>query len=256
MNNSELTKLTADIVTQYYDNHIEPFLESCHDEILWIGPAKGQLIQSKAALLEAFSKEEHKLRFSVQDMTATTTSLSKHFATVLLSFFVSTYWPDGTSGSVYQRATLTWELLKDKPMIRVCHISNAIDYDARDTIYPIHYPETHDHMTLFGTATDRIHFSGTEKSIFYTTADQIIFIESSGAHTLIHTTSQVYECTERLTAVAAKISKNFLRCHESYLINPAHVSSIERFRLTMTDGSIIPIPEKKYTAVKASLLHK
>ena len=34
----------------------------------------------------------------------------------------------------------------------------------------------------------------------------------------------------------------------------AFVKSIERFSLTMTNGKKIPVPEKKYTAVKAMLL--
>ena len=46
----------------------------------------------------------------------------------------------------------------------------------------------------------------------------------------------------------------FLRCHQSYLINPDFASSIERFKLTMSDGFVIPIPEKKYTQVKRLLL--
>ncbi|WP_442914580.1 LytTR family transcriptional regulator DNA-binding domain-containing protein [Lactimicrobium sp.] len=45
-----------------------------------------------------------------------------------------------------------------------------------------------------------------------------------------------------------------MRIHASYLINPAHVVRIERFRI-MSDGSHLPVPEKKYTAVKTAILH-
>lgn len=49
-------------------------------------------------------------------------------------------------------------------------------------------------------------------------------------------------------------SKYLLRIHASYLINPEHVSKIERFAVTLSDGTILPIPEKRYTAVKKILL--
>ncbi len=62
--------------------------------------------------------------------------------------------------------------------------------------------------------------------------------------------------TERLNAVAERMPGSMLRCHSSYLVNPMYVESIERFALTLSDGSRIPIPEKKYTAVKDLLLHK
>ena len=59
---------------------------------------------------------------------------------------------------------------------------------------------------------------------------------------------------ERLSALAERYGAFFIRCHESYLINPSFVQKISRFQVQMTDGRIIPIPEKKYTSVKAALL--
>ncbi len=47
-----------------------------------------------------------------------------------------------------------------------------------------------------------------------------------------------------------------LRIHASYLINPAHVQKIRRFAVILTGGTELPIPEKKYTAIKKLLLMK
>ena len=46
----------------------------------------------------------------------------------------------------------------------------------------------------------------------------------------------------------------FLRIHSGYLLNPAHVQSIRRFTVTLSDGTELPIPEKKYTWLKKRLL--
>ena len=41
-----------------------------------------------------------------------------------------------------------------------------------------------------------------------------------------------------------------LRCHQSYLVNPGYIRNIRRFKLTLSDGTQLPIPEKKYTAFR------
>lgn len=111
-------------------------------------------------------------------------------------------------------------------------------------------------MVLYSGNPQKLYFKGVQKSILFTGPDQIIYMESIGNHTMIHMTTQSFECTERLNAVVERMQGSMLRCHSSYLVNPMYVESIERFALTLSDGSRIPIPEKKYTAVKDLLLHK
>ncbi|MFR6367219.1 LytTR family DNA-binding domain-containing protein [Gallintestinimicrobium sp.] len=51
----------------------------------------------------------------------------------------------------------------------------------------------------------------------------ILYAETHGRHTILHTTDQVYESVERLSALAERYGAFFIRCHESYLINPSFV---------------------------------
>ena len=255
MNVSEITQLTVDILTSYYNNDLQPFFDHCHPDILWLGPAKGQIIRTKSALVESYGKEENPLRFAVSDLTATPLNISAGCINVLLVFIVDTFWPDGGSNRVLQRITFTWENHKnDRPLIRTCHTSNAIDYDVRDSIYPVHYLESHTQMTLYTESATRLHFAGPNRAILYTSPEQILYMESIGNHTNIHMFSQIFECNERLSAVNKRITEGFVRCHSSYLVNPLYVRSIARFFLTMSDGRRIPVPEKKYTKIKAELL--
>ncbi len=251
---NEITALTVNLLIHYYENDIQPFLDHCHKDILWLGPAKKQVIRTKAALVEAFQREKQLLKFKVYDLTAMPLYICSNCTEVLLTFIVDTFWPDGKTNRVYQRIDFTWEIKKDLARIRVCNISDPIDYDDRDDIYPVHYLETHDHMTLYKESSEKLFFKGTNRSILYTNAEQILYMESIGNHTNIHVISQIFECTERLSAIDQRLPDKFLRCHSCYLVNPLYVQSIERFALTMADGKKIPVPEKKYTAVKAMLL--
>ena len=44
---------SADIITRYYNNEIEPFLAACHPDVLWIGPANTQIIRTRETLIKA-----------------------------------------------------------------------------------------------------------------------------------------------------------------------------------------------------------
>ena len=256
MTTTELAELSASLLTRYYENDVQPFFDYCHDDVLWLGPAHNQMLRTKKVLVAAFEQERSPLRFAVYNLTATPFRISANCTEVLLTFVVDTFWPDGSSNRVHQRATLTWDVRKDQALIRVCHVSNAIDYDARDFIYPVHYLESHSVMTLYTEPSQKLHFTGKNRSILYTSPEQILYMESAGNHTIIHLLSEDFECIERLSSIAKRLDGTLLRSHASYLVNPNYVQSIERFSLTMTDGSKLPVPEKKYTAIKKSILNR
>lgn len=244
----ELADYTAQILLDYYENRIQPFLDACDEDVLWIGPAVGQVIRTKKALVAAFAAEKHELRFAVHNLTATLLPTgSSHVMNILLSFLVDTFWPDGSSVRVYQRIVFTWVFHNNTPYIRLCHISNAIAYDKRDRIYPVHYEETYrDQLVLAGeTRSDRLRFRGTQKTLIYLNWSSILYAETHGRHTILHTTDQVYESVERLSALAERYGAFFIRCHESYLINPSFVQKISRFQVQMTDGRDHPDPGEK-----------
>ena len=41
---------SADILTKYYNNEIDSFLNACHEDILWIGPAEKHVIRTSCLL--------------------------------------------------------------------------------------------------------------------------------------------------------------------------------------------------------------
>lgn len=138
MNIQEVAKQTVDIVMRYYNNDIQPFLDACDEDVLWIGPAENQIIRTREALVAAFAAEKNDLRFVVHDLKVISIpTTNSHVCEIILVFTVDTIWPDGSVNRVRQRIQLTVTERRGTIRLRVCHISNAIVYDERDTIYPI-----------------------------------------------------------------------------------------------------------------------
>lgn len=252
----DFVSLSGEILTQYYNNNITPFLDACHEDVLWIGPAEKQIIRTKKMLVDTFLSEQHELKFVLHDLVITPLATTSNRVVEIIMFFtVDTIWPDNSMNRVKQRIHLSWVMNHGVPQIRLCHISNAICYDDRDTIYPVHYDSKFHGMPLAGVSrSERLSFKAANKSLLFLNLNQILYIESHGRHSNIHTTTDSYETTESLISLEGRLSDYFLRCHQSYLVNPDFVSSIERFRLTLSDGFVIPIPEKKYTQIKRLLL--
>ena len=61
------------------------------------------------------------------------------------------------------------------------------------------------------------------------------------------------ESVENISVLRKRCGDSMVRCHESFLVNPDFVQEIRRFEVCLTDGSVLPIPEKRYTAVRAQL---
>lgn len=258
MKQNELPDYTAYLIIEYYKNNIQPFLNAFADDCLWIGPAEGQMIRTKEALLAAFAEEVHQLTFDMQNLHIIPLSVSTGSMDVVLTYTIITYYPDRETISFNQRLEMLWvEENSEDFRIRLCHISNEFPYDTRDNIYPNHFTALDISKIYTGKMSlCKFALKGLYNSYFYLSGDTIMWMESKDSHTLIHTTNKIYESVETLTAITQKYSDTFYKIHASYSVNPTFVSAIGRFYVQMDDGKILSIPEKKYTKTREELNHR
>ena len=134
------------------------------------------------------------------------------------------------------------------------HISNPIEQHKDDFIYPIHYNEVYKNSNKT-VQEPRISLRGEDNSFHVLSISSIVWAESTlDQHCLVHLRNKTIKVKTTVSEIE-KLTRGFLvRVHSGYIVNPKDVVSIWRFRVSLSDGSVIPIPEKKYTAVKAQLL--
>lgn len=107
MNPKEMVALTNHIVEQYYKNDIKPFLDHLDENVIWFGPAKGQFLAGRQALLDAWSGERHSLTFSLGNVRLDYRSTHHSYCEVMMSFPVTTHFPDDTNITMDQIIHIT-----------------------------------------------------------------------------------------------------------------------------------------------------
>lgn len=268
----ELVRRSIDIITNYYDNKLEPFFEAIADEVLWIGPRGGQVMQGKEMIVKTWSgQEDHGLRFTMGNIEAKTVSVGASSLEVLLEYYVYTFFPNGESDEHHQRLHLSWGCRRKNPdgkripQIFMIHISNISDEqpgkpsDGNVRVYASSHLESH-YDAVSSPSLSRIFFRtvygrGKSEITYYFNSSTILYIESAdrSLHSIVHTLEGPYESIEKLRYFEENFGSEMLHAHASYIINPMYVRSVQRFQVTLTDGTVIPIPEKKYTAFRDQL---
>ncbi|MCR5121659.1 MAG: LytTR family transcriptional regulator [Ruminococcus sp.] len=233
------------------------------ENAVWHGPAIGQYIAGLEHIREAWSKEENPLTFTLGNLKAEYLRTSPSSCEVMMMFVVTTHYPNGEDISLFQRIHFSWadtvytdenKLRKRVPKIFMTHISNPVEQHSADFIYPLHYNE------VYGKAKDavretRISFRGTNNAFYAVAVSSVIRIETTADQCcLIYTRDKALKTRTAMKELEKQTEGFLVRIHSGYIVNPLDVVSVCRFKVTMSDGAVLPIPEKNYTAVKKILL--
>jgi len=261
MNPKEMVALTNHIVEQYYKNDIKPFLDHLDENVIWFGPAKGQFLAGRQALLDAWSGERHSLTFSLGNVRLDYRSTHHSYCEVMMSFPVTTHFPDDTNITMDQIIHITWceRIRKDTrervPRMLVIHISDLYQKHEADNIYPVHFNEIYKGYMPVTDIGKRIHFHGMDSSDLYLLSNTILWVESvnNGRHSILHTKDEAFRVSASTGTLEKEHPDCLIRCHRCHLVNPQHIVCIKRFSVTLSNGITLPIPEKKYTNFKKTV---
>lgn len=265
MNRQAVINLSAQILMHYYDNDVALFLEHVDENVLWYGPADGQFLRGKEALVAAWAAEGRPLTFSVGSIKAEMVSSGPSLCIVVSNFSVVTHYPSGNDVALNQRVAFTWHerMTTDdqgkrtgQPRILLCDITNPHPKSAHDVIYPVHFEQVYSGFITAPNTGERLRFHGYGNTEYYMFSSSVMWGDScgNGQRCLLHLTDgTTAEITTSVRDVVAAHPKLFLRCHSSYFVNPDYVKSLRRFAVTMIGGAKLPVPEKSYTEFKRAL---
>ena len=254
---------SAQVVVEYYRNNVEPYLGIMADNVIWHGPAIGQRIEGLANMRAAWGREQNSLTFSVGDMEVQYIQTSPMSCEVMLMYVVTTYYPNGDVIPLFQRIQFSWgdctvtdenDHRKRISKVFMVHISNPGEQHSDDFIYPTHFNEVYkQHQEP--QSEYRISVRGMNNAFYLLAVSSILWVESQPEmHSVIHLRDKALEIRDSVSEIERQSEGKLIRAHSGYLVNPAEVVSVQRFSITMSDDSVIPVPARKYTAIKKLLL--
>ena len=83
----------------------------------------------------------------------------------------------------------------------------------------------------------------------------IRYFESDRRILLIHTAQQAYKTYRKLDEVEQALKKkDFVRCHQSFLVNAHGIQKVGATALTLKTGEIIPVSKRRYRETNEAFL--
>ncbi|MCC8129659.1 MAG: LytTR family DNA-binding domain-containing protein [Clostridiales bacterium] len=83
---------------------------------------------------------------------------------------------------------------------------------------------------------------------------QIHYIESLGRLVLVHTDDGPVECYRRPKELEEQLAGEFVRCHQSFLVNLAHVKQMQELQLLLFTGEAVPVSRVRLKETKEQLM--
>ena len=105
-------------------------------------------------------------------------------------------------------------------------------------------PETEDYLSL------KVH-----KEVLRVPVREIRYLESQRRVVYIVTENERLEGYFKLNELEERLPEQFLRCHQSYLVNLDHVSRFRSDYLELMDGTQIPISKKRQKTSREAFYH-
>jgi len=70
---------------------------------------------------------------------------------------------------------------------------------------------------------------------------EIIYLESKAHHVMIHTQERSVQVYGKLSEIMEKLPGQFYQFHKSYVVNMDKVTRVERMKISLQDGTVLPV---------------
>ena len=256
MDTKRMAKMSSELLVIYHQNKPVPFERYLAPNAMWFGPGVGHVISGKEQIIRVWESRERPIPLSINEPDVHAVALGSHACNVIMVFATDMRFAGGEDTLLFRRVLLSWiESSSDaQPQVVLVESANLYIPNDEKRIFPLRYDTSGgvDKTKSFSTS---VMLTGTDRSVYLIPARNIVWIETavSGRKCLVHTIQGNYEILGSISQMEKKYPDSFLRTHISYLVNPYYIKELKRFRVILSDGTELPVPEKKYTAIKQRL---
>lgn len=81
----------------------------------------------------------------------------------------------------------------------------------------------------------------------------VLYVEAIGKVCTVYVMNRTMVIRQPITVLETQFPKQFCRIHRSYLVNCRFVLQAERYAVTLINGTVLPIPAKRYMEVREEI---
>lgn len=130
----------------------------------------------------------------------------------------------------------------------------AIEQISYEITVCMHYGRAA-HIQIYGGARpgELYKIIGVDEQVYYVELADIIYLESNHNQVIWHCVEFDVVVRDSLKNLEGRLREPFVRIQRGYIVNKQHVRKIQRCEVQMSNGDILPIPSRKYIAVREQL---
>lgn len=257
MNTKKMADLSVRIINAYHRNECASLTHYLAPNVIWYGPGLDHFISGKENLIRVWGSNERPSPVLINEPEVRSVALGSHACDVIMTFKAAMQFESGEEDPLFRRVQFSWAETGSIsiPQIVLIHSTNPYFSPDDRRIFPERY-DASTGLDKSDTPNAPVLFIGTDKAVHLIPDRNIIWIETtvSGRKCLVHSVQGNYEVLGSISQIHQKYPNLFFRTHISYLVNPYFIKELRRFTLKLADGTDLPVPEKKYTALKQQLL--
>lgn len=260
----QLPKLVLELVTAYYSKQVKPLLDLMTEDCVFIVD-NGKVFHDRDALQTVLKDRGSHPAMLVREtdfhlMSAMEGNRPGLNAVVSGSYKLYSSPREKILYSATRLLTVCFTLTDDGWKAFHIHSSRKASEQVDEEVFPLKTSrETYEYVreilrtgSKAGILPSRVLLEGNTETR-YTDPDQILYVEAEGKHSVVHCLDGSFTVNKMISDVEEQVPGTFLRVHRSYLVNTAHISGMRRFVLELSDGTEIPVPERRYGEIRREI---
>ncbi len=257
-----IIQLSQECLAHFWRMDVEYVIQYFAKDIFWIGSAQDQFTEGYEETVKDFRNIMEEIKpchLSQQEFYVAQNV--KNACTIVGRYLTTTNDDVGYFLQVQQRCTFVWELVKGVPILKHCHISNPMGElklaEGEKFVNAIGEMTKKYWETRFSDTgeTKRILVTDTQDVIHFLLPSEVLYVTANRRNSVIYTTTgEAIQARMSITDFLKAAGEGFSSVHRSHVLNNVYISSIQKYKVIMTDGKSIPIPEKRYKEIREKLI--
>ena len=260
----EAIELTRECLAHFWQRDCEYAVNHFADDVIWVGSRQDQYIIGKKEAQADLKADIGELQpCHLLNAEFNVVASTPKVCVVTGRYLVTTDDCAEYFLQVQQRCTFVWKSTNDGLKISHIHISNPMGELslAENERFPnsmgkMAHRYLVNHALKLQNNTTTLRITGDGGSLCFILLSEILYVNAAKKNAVIFTLNGKISVRESISDIEAQANGELVSVHRSYLVNPDYISSIERYTVTMTDGSKLPVPKKKFNDLRSMLLQR